>query len=138
MDFKKIFARKISRERLEPFIRKNLTDEKTLDLGCGNSPYSKYFPNRIGCDIERSKNVDIVGDAHELPIKDNVFHSVLATEVLEHVKNPQKVIDEVRRVLKPNGKLILTTRFIFPLHDTPNGYYRYTKYGLGYLQGNGI
>lgn len=39
----------------------------------------------------------------------------------------------MRRVVKKRGKLILSTRFLFPLHDTPSDYFRYTKYGLRYL-----
>lgn len=133
MNLKCMLAEKITREKLDYFIRKYATKKKTLDIGCGNSPYSKYFPKRVGVDIEKSKNADILGDAHALPFKDKTFNFVLATELLEHTKDPQKVINEIWRVLKPNGKLILTTRFIFPLHDTPNDYYRYTKYGLKQL-----
>lgn len=133
MGLNKLFTKKITRKRLNCFIKKHATNKKTLDLGCGNSPYSKYFPNRIGLDLEKSKNIDIVGNVHALSFKDKTFDTVLSTELLEHVKNPQKAIDEMKRVLKPNGKLILTTRFIFPLHDTPNDYYRFTKYGLRYL-----
>ena len=54
----------------------------------------------------------------------------MCTEVLEHLKNPFIAVKEIKRVLKPSGKLILTTRFIFSLHDAPNDYFRYTKYGL--------
>ena len=58
---------------------------------------------------------------------------VLCTEVLEHLPEPQKAIDEMFRVLKPGGQLLLTTRFLFPIHDAPHDYFRYTKYGLRHL-----
>src|SRR3989344_8358827 len=51
-------------------------------------------------------------------------------EVLEHVKNPFEVEKEFWRVLKQGGILILTTRFIFPIHDAPSDFWRFTKYGL--------
>jgi SAM-dependent methyltransferase len=58
---------------------------------------------------------------------------VLCTEVLEHLPEPQKAVDEIFRVLKPGGTLLLTTRFLFPIHDAPHDYFRFTKYGLRYL-----
>jgi len=124
---------KITRKRLEPFIQKYKSDGLTLDIGCSNSPYIKYFPNRIGLDIQNGPRVDVVADAHKLPFEDEKFDNILCTEVLEHLHSPHLAISEMKRVLKKDGKLILSTRFIFPLHDTPNDYYRYTKYGLRYL-----
>ena len=58
---------------------------------------------------------------------------MLCTEVLEHLPEPQKAVDEFFRVLKPGGTLLLTTRFLFPIHDAPHDYFRYTKYGLRHL-----
>ena len=126
-------TKKITRKRLDDFIKKHSSSRLALDLGCSNSPYSKYFPNRVGVDLKKGKRVDVIGDAHDLPFKDNTFDIILCTEVLEHLHTPQKAISEMQRVLKPKGKLILTTRFIFPLHDIPNDYFRFTKYGLKYL-----
>ncbi len=124
---------KITRQKLDLFIRKYQSRKLTLDIGCSNSPYAKYFPNRVGLDIHTGQGVDIVADAHQLPFKDEKFDNVLCTEVLEHLHSPHLAISEMKRVLKLGGKLILSTRFIFPLHDVPNDYYRYTKYGLKYL-----
>ncbi|MBU1255488.1 class I SAM-dependent methyltransferase [Patescibacteria group bacterium] len=124
---------KITRQKLELFIQKYKSDGLTLDIGCSNSPYIKYFPNRVGLDIQDGPNVDIVADIHKLPFEDEKFDNILCTEVLEHLHSPHIAIAEMKRVLKPGGKLILSTRFIFPLHEVPNDYYRYTKYGLKYL-----
>lgn len=121
---------KLTRKRLNKFIEENKSDLFTLDIGCSNSPYSKFFSNRIGLDMNRGRGVDVVGDAHNQPFKDNEFDIILCTEVLEHLREPKMAISEMRRLLKQNGKLLLTTRFIFPLHDTPHDYYRYTIYGL--------
>jgi len=119
---------------VEEFIKSQSSKKKTLDLGCGLGPYKKYFPNRIGVDIYKTNAVDFIGDAHNLNMfKDNSFDCILCAEVFEHLSNPQKAINEMYRILKPNGKLILTTRFIFPLHDVPEDYYRYTNYGLKHL-----
>lgn len=132
--FKIGLTKKITRAKLEEFLKKYKDSlGLTLDLGCGGAPYQKYFPNRIGFDVQPGSGVDVVGDAHNLPFEDEKFDNILCTEVLEHLHSPHIAISEMRRVLKKGGKLILTTRFIFPLHDTPNDYYRFTKYGLKHL-----
>lgn len=129
-------TRKITRPRLRSFLEKHRSTGRTLDIGCGNAIYGDLFPNRVTVDIERRPGiaVDIIGDAHNLSMfPHNTFNIVLCTEVLEHLHTPSKAIGEFERVLKPGGTLLLTTRFVFPLHDTPHDYYRYTKYGLLHL-----
>jgi len=124
---------KITRKRLDIFLQKHATDEKVLEIGAKNRPYKKYFPNAWATDITKGPDINQIVDAHQLPFAASSFKTVLCTEVLEHCCDPAKVISEIHRVLKPKGKLILTTRFIFPLHDTPYDYFRFTKYGLKYL-----
>lgn len=130
---KKFLRKKITRTALEKFLREHSTDAYTLDLGAGNSPYIDLFPNRVGFDIAEGKGVDVVGDAHDLPFEDEKFDMIVCNELLEHLHTPQKAVSEMRRILKKEGRLILTTRFVFQLHDTPSDYYRYTKYGLQHL-----
>jgi SAM-dependent methyltransferase len=133
LKLREALTRQIVRERLKTFVTTYRTDNCVLDLGCGNSNYINYFPNRIGIDIVSKAGVNVVGDAYNLPFRADTFSMILSTEMLEHVREPQRVIDEIQRILKPEGKLVLTTRFIFPLHDTPNDFYRFTQYGLGHL-----
>lgn len=121
---------KITRRNLDTFLEKYATEKKTLDIGSGGSSYSRFFPNRLTIDIDPMRKPDIVADAHSLPFKDEEFEFVLCTEVLEHLKNPPKAISEMKRVLKNGGILILTTRFVYPIHDSPYDYWRFTKYGL--------
>lgn len=125
--------RKITRENLKKFLAEHRTDKKVLDIGAGEGAYAEFFPNRTALDVVERKGVDVVGDAHALPFEDGEFQIVLCTEVLEHLHTPEDAVSEMFRVLKPGGKVILTTRFIFPLHDTPHDYFRYTKYGLEHL-----
>lgn len=125
---------KLVRKRIDAFLQMHATSERTLDVGGGSGPYKKYFPNRVCIDSEAGDGVDVVGDAHDLSrFRNGEFERVLCTEVLEHLHTPQKAIDEMRRVLAPGGKLILTTRFIFPLHNIPGDYFRFTRYGLAHL-----
>lgn len=84
-------------------------------------------------DISEGRNPDIVGDVCDMPFPDNHFDSVFLIEVLEHVHNPHKAVSEIYRVLKPGGILVFSVPFIFPIHDRPHDYFRYTKYGLQLL-----
>lgn len=122
--------KKITRKNLEKFLAKYATDERVLDVGSGGSSYDRFFPNRLTVDIDPKRKPEIVADAQNLPFKDDEFSFILCTEMLEHVKDPFKVEKEFYRILKKGGTLVLTTRFVFPLHDTPHDYWRFTKYGL--------
>jgi len=123
-------SKKITRKRLNIFLKQHTSSKKTLDIGCGNKYYDNLFPNKINIDIDKNKKPDIIASVYNLPFQDNEFDNILCLEVLEHLFEPAKAISEINRVLKPGGKLILSTRFIFPLHDAPEDYFRYTKYGL--------
>lgn len=124
---------KLTRITLGRFIERHASGGLTLDLGSQAGPYGAVFPRRIALDLRPGPGVHVVSDAQSLGIADARFDVVLCTEVLEHIPEPQKAIDEMFRVLKPGGTLLLTTRFLFPIHDAPHDYFRYTKYGLRHL-----
>src|SRR3954466_16374214 len=124
---------KLTRITLDRFIAAHATDRRPLDIGAQNGPYAVHFPKRIALDIRPGVGVRIIGDAQGVGIADGSFDVVLCTEVLEHLPEPQRAIDEMFRVLVPGGQLLLTTRFLFPIHDAPHDYFRYTKYGLRHL-----
>lgn len=124
---------KLTRQRLREFLAQHCTDEPVLDVGASSNTLLDMFPNAIRGDIRLVPANELVFDAHALPFTDASFPVVLCTEVLEHCTAPHTVLDEFYRVLKPGGRLILTTRFVFPLHDAPGDYFRYTKYGLRHL-----
>ena len=110
--------------------------EKVLDLGCGNSPYYHKFliGKLIGFDINKNKNVDVVGDADLcLPFKPNSFDKVISINSLYYFKNPFNVVDNVRKILKQNGKFLIVVPFFYPIHDAPIDKFRFTEYGLKYL-----
>ena len=127
--YKHVF-KKITRKHLERFLEKHRTEKRVLDIGSGGSGYDKYFPNRLTVDIDPKRSPEVVGDIEALPFKDGAFEFVLCTEVLEHVNNPSVAVSELHRVLAKGGTLVLTTRFIYPIHDAPQDNFRFTKYGL--------
>ncbi len=124
---------KLTRVTLDTFIVSHASGGRTLDLGSQNGPYAAHFPRRVALDLHHAANIHLRGDAHLLPFVDGAFDVVLCTEVLEHLTEPPRAIDDMFRVLKPGGQLLLTTRFLFPIHDAPHDYFRFTKYGLRHL-----
>src|SRR6476660_4442754 len=129
----RVLSSKLTRVTLDRFIAAHGSVGRTLDIGAQNGPYANHFPHRIALDIKRGIGVQIIGDAQALGIGNETFDVVLCTEVLEHLPEPQRAIDEIFRVLVPGGQLLLTTRFLFPIHDAPHDYFRFTKYGLRHL-----
>jgi SAM-dependent methyltransferase len=131
----RVLSGKLTRVTLDRFIAAHASPLRTLDIGAQNGPYAAHFPRRVALDIQRGIGVQVIGDAQALGIRDASFDVVLCTEVLEHLPDPQRAIDEMYRVLVPGGQLLLTTRFLFPIHDAPHDYFRFTKYGLRHLLG---
>jgi ubiquinone/menaquinone biosynthesis C-methylase UbiE len=73
---------------------------------------------------------DVLFDGQRLPFADQVFDVVLATEVFEHVVDLDGVLAELKRVLRPGGKLLVTAPFLYPEHELPTDYRRFTQNGL--------
>jgi len=108
---------------------------RLLDVGCGAKPYRSVFTEvheYIGLDWPGSM-ADVHGDAMQLPFADASFDTLLCNQVLEHVPEPWRLMDEAARVLKPGGFLILTAPQTWHLHHVPFDYYRYTCFGLKFL-----
>lgn len=84
----------------------------------------------INVDSYSYANVSFVADADSLPFSDNYADAIIAESLLEHVENPQIVIKEFHRVLKPNGLLYIITPFIIEYHSSPADYQRWTLPGL--------
>lgn len=115
---------------------------KVLDFGCGSKPYEGLFVNRenyVGVDIAKSghnhndSKVDVFWDGKTLPFDDNFFDACVSFEVFEHVFNPEAVLAELKRVLKPGGSLVITTPFVYGEHEVPFDFARYTSFGLRHL-----
>ena len=100
---------------------------KILNIGSGST---RLNDRTVNMDISLFKNVDVVGDAHNLPFKNNSFDTVWCDAVLEHVRCPKKVVVEMYRVLKKGGHVFVVTPFIHKYHEHPNDFYRWTSSGL--------
>jgi SAM-dependent methyltransferase len=73
---------------------------------------------------------DVFSDGACLPFSDECFDGVVCLEVLEHVPDPASVMSELARVLKSGGRAWISMPFLYPLHDAPFDFQRYTEYGL--------
>ncbi|MDV2502385.1 MAG: class I SAM-dependent methyltransferase [bacterium] len=109
-----------------------------LDAGCGLKPYAEIFAGRVEAHIGleygtetvyRGHKADLFGDITSLPVAANTVDTVLCTEVLEHVENPQAALDEFFRILKAGGLLLVTAPFVYPVHGEKD-YYRYSAGGM--------
>ena len=126
-------VKKLQRDKIRKYGSK--LNGFLLDVGCGRGAYRKYLDceRYIGLDINIQNCPSIVASAMVLPFRDNIFDSVLCTEVLEHLNEPERCLKEIYRVLKPEGVGLITIPMSWNLHYEPNDYYRFTKYGLCYL-----
>ena len=117
---------------LNRFIKNHLsnTDQIFLNLGSGNS---NIHPSVYNVDFFPYKNVDIVCDISNIPFKDNSIDIISNIAVLEHVPNPEKVVEEIYRVLKPGGKVYSVVPFIQGFHASPFDFTRRTYEGMNTL-----
>ncbi|WP_113154400.1 class I SAM-dependent methyltransferase [Nitratireductor sp. OM-1] len=122
---------------------KKLRPSKVLDLGCGigatRSIFQRLFPEAqwVGVDISSSPEVNarqdegsefVTYDGVSLPFPDESFDLVFSNQVLEHVRYPEKVLSEVRRVLEGGGLFVGQTSQLEPYHSF--SYWNFTIYGF--------
>jgi SAM-dependent methyltransferase len=121
----------LSHAKLKPTLKRYCRG-RVIDLGCGDQPYRQYCRCREYLGIDKNSG-ELRGDFFRLKLGKNRADTVISTQVLEHVSEPKKLFSLVYDLLKPRGHLILATPFVWPLHDEPHDYWRFTPYGLKYL-----
>jgi Methylase involved in ubiquinone/menaquinone biosynthesis len=110
-----------------------------LDLGCGKVPlYETYKPYITDCvcvdwanTLHKNDHLDLEADLTiALPLGNGEFDTILLSDVLEHIPEPECFCREMARVLAPGGKLIMNVPFYYWLHEQPYDFYRYTEFAL--------
>lgn len=111
-----------------------------LDYGCGGQPYralvSRYVTEYLGADVAPAKDVqlDIVFRSEEpLALPSQSVDTVLSTQVLEHVPDPQAYLRECRRLLRRGGRLIISVPMQWRHHEDPYDFLRFTRYGIVHM-----
>lgn len=125
------------------FLNKYASNYKGVlyDLGCGTRIYEEYFlqfvDTYIGVDWGASVHdlkADIAADLNKpLPIDANIADTVICLSVLEHLCEPQILLNEAYRILKPGGAIILQVPWQWWIHEAPYDFFRYTPYALKYM-----
>ncbi len=87
----------------------------------------------MGLDMQAGAGVDYVGNVESLPHLDASVGTVLALNTFEHVRHFWRGFDEIRRVLRPDGVVIVTCPFFFRIHEYPADYWRFTPAALEML-----
>lgn len=115
---------------------------RLLDMGCGSVPlyqsYRDLVSENICVDWESAPDLNLYLDqkldlTKPLPFESATFDTILLTDVLEHIPEPLNLMNEISRLLRPGGKLILGVPFLYCLHEVPHDYYRYTEFALQHL-----
>jgi len=138
--------RKYLSRDLKLVIEKHTFTGSILDIGCGSKPYRPFFRDAIsytGIDFEtyslhrghRQEPPDYYFppkylEDFVLPFKDGQFDNSVSFQVLEHHRSPAMMISEMHRVTKKGGYMLITAPFLGGVHEAPNDFQRYTRYGL--------
>lgn len=133
---------RIQSNKLIKYIASGITG-RVFSIGSGTdedgegSFYRNYFKNcteYFTSEISPRSDCDITIDVHDLSKIDNgYFDCVFCSGVLEHVVEPDRALEEMSRILKSDGTLLLGVPFKQGLHLEPTDYWRFTKYGIEYL-----
>jgi SAM-dependent methyltransferase len=141
--FRQALAFNSSRERL---LEENIEFAKqvppgalVLDAGAGDAPYRGLFEHARyeSADFQQVDKAyapaTYVCDLQAIPVEDDRFDFVVFNQVMEHLPEPALVLRELRRVLKPGGKMIYTAPLFYEEHEQPYDFYRYTQFGIRHL-----
>lgn len=114
------------------------SESLVLDAGAGEGRYRHFLDHTrylavdfaLGDEAWDYSKLDSLADLHYLPFVDKSFDGVICTQVLEHVRYPERVIKELARVLKVDGHLFLSAPQSWHQHQKPHDYFRFTSFAL--------
>lgn len=146
-EFRKKSLKTLIRQKAIPSLSKDFTFNKryealaekfkkgnVLIIGAGDKIdwYNQIFKESIiiTSDVHLQFKPDFVLDSHQIPFCDESFDLVIAGQVLEHTFQPWVVANEIQRVAKTNGNILIEVPFNFPYHSPPYDFFRFTFTGL--------
>ena len=110
---------------IEHILDKN-PDARILVIGAGDTSLKG---NVTYTDVAFGRNVACIADAHDLPFLDGSFDACVACAVLEHVADPYRCVEEMIRILQPDGYVFAETPFMQPVHMGAHDFTRFTYLG---------
>ena len=116
--------------------RENATERRTLVVHSEDVDYRPYFPNGYAVTKRPDKPADMHVDLYYRDlssIADASYPVILCTGLLEHVPDPQRLIDEFHRILEPGGELIISASAVFSFHEGPNDFFHFTPFSFRLL-----
>jgi SAM-dependent methyltransferase len=127
---------KLSTRNLDRLCRDTATDEMTLVIHSEDVDHGPYFPNAYTVtkreDVPADMHVDLYyRDLKNIP--DESYNVILCTGLLEHIPDPDRIIADMYRILKPGGRLIISASAVFSFHECPNNFFHFTPYGFRLL-----
>jgi SAM-dependent methyltransferase len=137
-----MISSRLSADMIAACYQKNIpihVSGRLLDLGCGKVPlyeaYKGYITENICIDwgntLHKNPYLDFEADLnHAIDLPNESFDTIILSDVLEHIRYPEKLSNEIYRLLKPKGKLLLSVPFFYWLHEQPHDYFRYTRHAL--------
>jgi SAM-dependent methyltransferase len=112
-----------------------------LDAGAGEARHRASFASGLYIALDAGggdpdwdySRLDVRGDLQNIPLRDACVDCVLCMVVLEHTRDPRRVLSEFARVLKPGGELTMVVPFLWEEHQIPHDFFRFTRYGVQLL-----
>jgi len=111
---------------LEEFLIGFPNDSIIVNIGS----MAKKIDGVFNLDLNFRPHISVIADAHELPFGGNSLDGLVVKNVFEHLRDPVTVREELRRVIKPDGKIYAKVPFMQPFHAVPDDYQRYSRNGL--------
>ncbi len=107
-----------------------------LDVGGGErfqkwlAPYKELFAdsNYRTFDTDKVSGADVVGDIHDIPLPDASVDAIICQSTLEHVRDPLRAMEQMKRILKPGGLMLFYVPSIYPYHARKGAYADYWRF----------
>ena len=122
-------------------IQATTTGDRILDAGAGECRNRELIENQTYIALDAAcgdqswnySGLDAIANLEKVPFKPNSFDVVICTQVLEHVREPQLVLNEFFRIAKEGGSIYISAPQGWGVHQAPYDFFRYTHFGLRYL-----
>jgi SAM-dependent methyltransferase len=129
----RFYKKKISTKNIDKLCGETATDKLALVVHSEDVDYKPYFPNAYTVTKRKKIPADMHVDNFYKDLKkipDGSYEVILCTGLLEHIPDPQRIIDDFYRILKPGGELIIGASAVFSFHEGPHDYFRFTPFSF--------